>query len=314
MHWQKLGLLWAPTGELAWSKTHATLPVVHAAAPRQWQVYLSTRDAQGKSRIGRLYVDATGPPKAIRFDPEPVLSLGEPGTFDDSGVMPGWLVTNGDELRLYYIGWNVIATVPYRLSIGLAVSRDGGRSFHRYSQGPVVDRSSREPFFATAPCVHKEGNLWRLWYVAGTGWQQINDRWEPGYHVKYAESADGIDWTVTGVTCIQAAEGEAIGRPCVFRRSAGYAMHYSYRRLVDYRTDPGQSYRLGYAESDDGIHWRRLDDRAGIDVSPTGWDSQMQEYCWVQREGDATYLLYNGNTFGHSGVGVAKLVEQEGRD
>jgi hypothetical protein len=33
----------------------------------------------------------------------------------------------------------------------------------------------------------------------------------------------------------------------------------------------------------------------------------MIEYCWVQQHGDDAYLLYNGNGFGKSGVGVARL-------
>src|SRR6185503_20294846 len=122
MQWQKLGLIWAPGGEADWACSHATLPVVQVQPDNRWWIYISTRDAHGKSRIGRLMVDATSlaagqPPAVLALDPTPVLSLGEPGTFDDSGVMPSWLVEYGDELHLYYVGWNVLATVPYRQAI-----------------------------------------------------------------------------------------------------------------------------------------------------------------------------------------------------
>lgn len=310
MQWEKLGLLWAPNGEAEWARTHATLPVVQPLSADQWWVYVSTRDAQGKSRIGRLALDVStlpsAAPRVASFDVAPVLSLGAPGTFDDSGVMPSWLVPHGDELRLYYLGWNVIGTVPYRLSIGLAISHDRGQTFERYSQGPVVDRSSREPFFATAPCVLNEAGRWRMWYVSCTGWQEIDGRWEPRYHVKYAESADGIDWQITGISCIAAADGEAIGRPCVVRLADRYVMIYSRRWLAGYRSIPDRAYRLEYAESTDGIGWRPAGE-CGIGRSGDGWDSQMLEYCWIERCGSETYLLYNGNGFGQSGVGVARL-------
>ncbi len=311
MEWEKLGLVWAPSGEADWARTHATLPVVQTMADGQWRVYVSCRDAQGKSRIGRLTLDATTLPHALPrvtgFDDAPVLSLGAPGAFDDSGVMPSWLIGNGDELRLYYLGWNVIGTVPYRLSIGLATSMDGGATFQRYSQGPIVDRSLREPFFATAPCVLREDGQWRMWYVSCTGWREIDGRWEPCYHVKYADSADGIDWNITGISCIAAAEGEAIGRPCVVRLEDRYAMIYSRRSISGYRTNPDQAYRLEYAESADGIEWRRVEGSQSIARSSDGWDSEMLEYCWVERCGPETYLLYNGNGFGHSGFGIARL-------
>jgi len=309
MRWEKCGLLWVPHGEAEWAHTHAQLPVVQVIAQDRWWVYLSTRDSEGKSRGGRLVVDVGERLTVRRFETEPVLSLGEPGTFDDCGVMPSWLVSDGDVQRMYYIGWNVPTTVPYRLAIGMAISDDGGTTFRRFSPGPIVDRSTREPFFVTTPCVLKENGTWRMWYVSCTAWRQISDRWEPAYHVKYAESHDGIIWDVTGISCIDAGDDYAIARPCVFRNGSGYAMLYSIRSLTGYRSAPEQAYRLGYAESEDGIRWKRMDEQTGLRRSEDGWDSEMVAYCWLQRHADETYLLYNGNGFGRSGVGVARLVE-----
>ena len=69
----------------------------------------------------------------------------------------------------------------------------------------------------------------------------------------------------------------------------------------------GESYRIGYAESDDGIHWIRKDQDVGIDVSDSGWDSEMIEYPFVfDHEGDR-YMLYNGNGYGKTGIGLAVL-------
>lgn len=315
MKWQKLGLVWAPQGEPAWTRTHATLPIARVAGANEWWVYVGCRDEHGKTRIARVVLDTSGLPAELptvrQVVSEPVLSLGEPGTFDDSGVMPAWLVDCGDELRMYYIGWNVIATVPYRLSMGLAISNDAGRTFRRYSQGPILDRNLHEPFFVTSPCVHRENDRWRMWYVSCTGWESINGRWEPVYHVKYAESRDGIDWRPTGISCIKPDDGFAIARPCVFRNGEKYAMLYPIRSTADYRTQVANAYRFGYAESDDGLHWQRLDERVGIHPSAKGWDSQMVEYSWLQPHNGEVYLLYNGNGFGHSGFGLARLESWE---
>jgi hypothetical protein len=314
MHWQKCGQIWTPSGAVPWAQTHAAVPIAHAAAADRWFVYAGCRDADNKTRIARVVLDVGGLPESVptvaEVDERPVLSLGEPGTFDDSGAMPSWLVSHSDELRLYYIGWNVVGTVPYRVSIGLAISNDCGRSFCRHSQGPIVDRSAQEPYFATTPCVLYDNGIWRMWYSSCTGWQRINERWEPAYHVKYAESADGITWNLTGISCLDAGEGYAVARPCVFRNNGKYAMMYSVRSLAGYRTDAESGYRFGYAESTDGIRWERLDEQVGITCSETGWDSEMIEYGWIQSHGGETYLLYNGNGFGRSGFGVARLVAE----
>jgi hypothetical protein len=148
-----------------------------------------------------------------------------------------------------------------------------------------------------------------MWYVSCTGWEKIAGRWEPHYHVKHAESRDGIAWELSGRSCVEGKPGWAIGRPFVFRSAGRYAMLYSDRAVDGYRTEREKSYRIGYAESDDGLSWQRRDERVGIAKSDNGWDSQMLEYCWMQEYRGNTYLLYNGNGFGQTGFGIARLVE-----
>ena len=67
----------------------------------------------------------------------------------------------------------------------------------------------------------------------------------------------------------------------------------------------GGAYRLGYAESTDGIVWERKDDRAGLPVSQDGWDSEMITYPVVFRHRDTLQMLYNGNGYGRTGIGLA---------
>ena len=47
----------------------------------------------------------------------------------------------------------------------------------------------------------------------------------------------------------------------------------------------------------------------GIDVSPSGWDSDMIEYPVVFDVAGRHYMLYNGNGFGRTGMGLAVLAE-----
>ena len=88
-------------------------------------------------------------------------------------------------------------------------------------------------------------------------------------------------------------------------------MWYCFRGSRDYRSDKAQSYRIGYAESEDGIRWERLDDLVGIDRSEDGWDSVMMEYPFVYEHRGRKYMLYNGNGFGETGIGYAVLTEDD---
>lgn len=68
-------------------------------------------------------------------------------------------------------------------------------------------------------------------------------------------------------------------------------------------------YRLGYAESKDGVNWIRKDNEIGIDVSADGWDSEMICYPAVVKTNNKTFLFYNGNNNGASGFGYAELIK-----
>jgi hypothetical protein len=299
IRWRKQGLIIQPVPGLDWMTSHAMVPVADWRHDDVFRVYFSGRDARNRSLVGYAEIDLRDPVRVLRFADRPALGLGALGCFDDNGVTPSWIVNDGPRKYLYYIGWNAGATVRMGLVAGLAVSTDGGDSFTRVSRAPILHRTNDEPLaITTAPCVLREGNVWRMWYVSGVEWVH---RDLPRYNVKYAESADGIVWRRSGRVCIDFASPDerALARPCVVKDDGRYRMWFAHK---------GADYRLGYAESADGLTWIRRDEDAGLDVSPSGWDSDMIEYAYVFTHRGRRYMLYNGNDYGARGVGLA--VEQ----
>jgi len=301
MKWVRRGLVFVPSGEISWMRTHAALPVTDGIGANEYAVYFSSRDDSGRSQIGRLDLNLEGPARVTGIRSEPVVYLGPTGTFDDSGVTSSCLVNHGGKKYLYYSGWTLGVTVPFYFYIGLAVSEDGGTTFHKVSPAPVLGRSAADAYLTASPSVMVEGGVWRMWYVSCVGWAMEDGRPKHYYHVKYAESADGIRWGEERRVSIdfQGADEYVIGRPCVRKDAGMYRMWYCYR---------GTSYRIGYAESADGYEWTRRDGDAGIAYSASGWDSEMQAYPWVFGGEDDLYMLYNGNAYGSTGFGIAKAV------
>ena len=299
MQWKKLGKIFCPAGDVEWMSSHAAVPIAENIGGDVFRIYFSSRDSQNRSHTGYVVIDINDPEEILDISVTPVLSPGNLGEFDDSGAMATWLAVNDDKRYLYYIGWNLSVTVPFRNSIGLAISQDGGR-FQRFAPGPIVDRTTTEPHFCASCCVLPDGDKWLMWYLSCTDWQMIGGKPRHRYHIKYAESNDGIHWRREGTVAIDYADvGEyAISRPSVIRESDKWRMWFSYR---------GDSYRIGYAESFDGKSWTRFDDMAGIDVSPSGWDSEMIEYPFVFDHKGQRFMLYNGNGYGASGFGLAQL-------
>lgn len=273
------------------------------------RIFYATRDANSCSAVSFIDVAAKDPSKILYQHDQPVLEKGNPGSYDDSGAMPSWFVPHKDKIYLYYTGWNRSESASYRLSIGLAVSEDGGKTFHKPFKGPIMDRSINDPVWVGQPCVFKEGNQWKMWYLNCEKIEMIDGHPEPFYNVKYATSNDGIHWERNNQVCIDFNFGtiDAIGRPCVYHENGIYKMLHSNRKAKGYRTDKNAAYTIGYSESKDGIVWNRLDHLAGIEKSEEGWDSLMIEYCTTYQHDGKRYLIYNGNGFGATGFGYALL-------
>lgn len=303
MRWRKTGVAIAPPQDLNWAATHAAVPHVEPCDGESVLVYFTTRDAQRRSHVAcaRLWIGDDAVPAEVDVEPEPLLSPGLPGTFDESGTMTSCLVRYDGAERLYYQGWALGVTVPFYVYVGCAERAGAEGAFERVSPAPVLGPHALDPIMCSSPWVLVEDGLWRMWYVSNRAWVAGADgRQEYRVHIRYAESGDGIDWRRDGRVCLDfAGPGEtALSRPVVLRDPDRYRMWFSHR---------GDAYRIGYAESGDGLEWERRDDLAGIDVSPSGFDSEMVEYACVFDHGGRRHMLYNGNGFGATGIGHALL-------
>ena len=296
LKWEKHGLIIEPQKHLWWMQTHAMLPTVDQLEGSLYRIYFSGRDKENRSHIGYAVVDVNNPYKILEYCSDPALTLGNLGCFDDNGVTPSSIVNYDGKKYLYYIGWNKRSTVRMSLVAGLAISSDRGKTFKRYSKAPILERTDKEPYsILTAPYVLIENSIWRMWYDSGIEWVHPD---LARYNIKYAESKDGVHWNRKAVVCVDLkSENEnALARPCVLKDADLYKMWFAYK---------GENYRLGYAESKDGITWERKDEQAGIGVSESGWDSEMIEYAFVFKHNSKKYMLYNGNNYGFSGIGLA---------
>lgn len=80
-------------------------------------------------------------------------------------------------------------------------------------------------------------------------------------------------------------------------------MWYSFRGNRD-------KYRIGYAFSEDGFDWHaNYENGPVVFKSSDGWDSEMVCYPHVFSHEGTKYMLYNGNGYGKTGIGLAVLEE-----
>lgn len=293
-----MGLIFEPQGQFDWVKTHAMLPVPDRIEDDIYRIYFSGRDHKNRSLIGAIDIDINNPKKILKITSEPVLGLGELGCFDDNGVSPTFIVNHQRKKYLYYMGWNKGSTVRACEVSGLAISEDNGETFRRFSRAPILHRTNNEPYsILVVSCILIEDGVWKMWYDSANVWLNQD---LPRYNIKYAESADGINWNMTGKIAIDFKDPDEtrVSRASILKEDNLYKMWFCFAMGAG-------GYRMGYADSIDGINWDRKDDQSGITLSDSGWDSEMVCYPFIFIHKGIKYMLYCGNSYGKTGFGYA---------
>jgi hypothetical protein len=320
MHWKKLGKIFDPTtaalsnGFNLFAQSPQTIVFDDYV-----RIYFSTRkqDTEGKYLSHISFVDFdTDLKHIIGKSAEEVIGLGALGTFDEHGIFPINPFVDGDQILAYTCGWSRRVSVSVETGVGIVKSNDGGKTFYRLGDGPILSATLKEPVLVGDAFVQKYDGVYHMWYIFGTMWKAATAT-EPEarvYKIAYAKSKDGLHWIKKEGKPIIANvlnEEECQALPTVTKIGERYHMYFCYREATDFRKNSSRGYRLGYAYSDDLIHWTRDDANKGIEVTPEDWDSDMMCYPHIFQCKGKIYLLYNGNEFGRYGFGLAVLEKTE---
>lgn len=308
LQWRALGRVFGPEEGAPWMISHAQVPTpLLDEAAGIIRVYFASRPRDGCSLTGFVDLDANDPTKVRCVHPTPLLELGKPGTFDEHGVMPSCAVRHGGLVYLYYSGWSRATTVPYTNSTGLAISEDGGITFRRVSDGPILAKSLIDPYSATSPFVMLHQGVWRMWYCSGTDWLDVDGKYEHVYDLKEASSTDGVHWVPSGRVSLSVKDSEqALTRPWVFRAHNEWQLWYCQRQAQDFRDGVG-AYRIAHARSSDDLQsWRRAGEpQLPPPAAVNPWDRIARAYPSLLQVGSRILLFYNGDGFGRRGFGLA---------
>ena len=214
--------------------------------------------------------------------------------------------------RMYYTGWGfpgpgLPAAPGTPWALGLAESFDGGTTWKRYQDDPILARGAQDSpdgGAAVVPMVIRVGDQRMMWYTAARG----NVTPARDVHLCLATSSDGIHWEKYAENPVLAdpvPDKHTFASRCYVRFDDGvFRMWYSY-------SEGKPSYRIRYAESLDGIHWERAPIAPVLDASPApSWDDARVEYPEVQVVDGRFRLWFCGNTFGS--VGYATGVPETG--
>lgn len=300
--WKKLGQIFNADFDSCHSKmiSHAANPLPVLIENGIYRVYYSCRDKRNRSSVGIVDFDLVRREIVAQYD-HPVFEHGPPGSFYAEGISLGNTYKAGTTTYMLFMGWQNNATTHWRGDVGRLIL-DQDLTLRLDSDSPLLAADDTDPISLSYPWVmpRAEGGF-DMWYGSTTAWDAGNG--EMLHVIKHATSADGHAWTRHGAAVpYELGIAQAFSRPTVIGNTeSGYHMWFSYR------SGAGQKYRIGYAFSEDRICWRLALKNCGIDVSASGWDSEMIEYPYVLDHKGEKYMLYNGNGYGKTGFGIAVL-------
>jgi len=280
---------------------------------QEYWLYYAGGDGAGRRRICLAVAPVDDPTRWTRRGV--VLDVGPPGAFDANWVVLPHVVPAGDRWHLYYSSHcgHGRGLGAFR-GLGLAVSDDGVR-FRRHGDSPVLAPTGRDGdpdavgiAGGSVLRVPQPGGgfKWRFYY---TGCPTVGDDvfLDQQKCCCLARSDDGLAWEKLGAVLVRDPQRDyediAVAGPVVQRRADGrFGMWYS---AIGTRWG---YYSIGYAESDDGLTWRRGEhygDNLQLGPIGDGWERQMVAYPAVAREGSTRRLFYCGNGYGATGIGTA---------
>ena len=302
---QRLKWIFDP-GETAQVFSHAQVPTPLVLKDRI-RVFFSGRI----KTISHIYsIDIEPPPKfspileTLKIAMYPNSNI---GTFDDEGVMPSCFVINGEEIYHYYSGWNSRNTIPYHNSTGIAIYDEKTGNLNPKFQGPILERNYLHPYLAVTPTVWAEKDRYLALYISGVEWKKGLDRYEPIYVIKEAYSQDLINWIRPFDQVISSNfEDECFSNPSVHIDLAKKThVLFCSRASMDFRKNQKNTYKMGYATKENDGYVRRPLRWSGKEMSSK--ENEMQAYPHFFEWDGELFTLYNGNGFGLTGFGVAKI-------
>lgn len=277
------------------------------------RVYFSARPMVKVGELPRtevLYVEFDPNfEEVVNFSPTPILNQSSLGAYDEHGVFPFHVSTVSQRLYGYISGWSRRKAVPVETSIGISESKDGGITFQRLGDGPVLTSSLYEPFLVGDPYVIHHDNRYAMFYIAGTAWKVTKNETDLQrvYKIRLAFSEDGVKWNPVLKNIISDSIGrnECQALPSVAVIKNEFIMSFCYREMTNFRSNGKGAYQLGFATSSDLQKWSRDDALIEIGTHESGWDDGMRCYPNINSVNGRTLILYNGNDFGKDGFGLA---------
>ena len=289
-----------PNKKIWWAQTHvgASFGIINKYHQNFiYNIYASCRDKSGRSRIG--LIDYNVKKKLAKFRPNPIIKLGDLGTFDEMGMTYPWITVHNRKRFLFYTGWKLNKSTGFENNLGLLVFNKKKKFWERYSKASILPQNNFEPLGSGSASIYKGIKGFWMVYTCFLRWI---DKKKHIYVPRIAFSKDLINWHRNYKNLIKPSQKyhsicrlniDKNGYLYVCARGERYAIFKSKKSFI-----LDNLFEQSLSMSD----FRKLNFE-----SYTGGFEKMQEYPHVIEKYNKKFLMFNGNDFGKSGLAITEL-------
>jgi beta-1,2-mannobiose phosphorylase / 1,2-beta-oligomannan phosphorylase len=223
-----------------------------------------------------MYAESNDGINWTRPYPNPVLSPGEIGSWDDLAVHPGTVIYEDGNYYMFYSGWS---DPSGRWDIGFAESVDG-INWTKYPEPVLMGTSGWEYQIGPSSIIKIDSTYYLYYYM----------RYLPYLRIGLAMSTDRINWTrYPGnpvLTYDESWEGTGIYYPTVYEKNGQFEMIYM--------NQPGTGF--GRATSINGINWEKDDSNPFFNLEDTynHWANFKIAYPYYRKVNNQERIYYTG--------------------
>jgi hypothetical protein len=203
-----------------------------------------------------------------------------------------------DEMSLSVMGWKNYVDKHWEGRIGY-IRIDSQGNLTELEPKPWMDLDNQDPISLSYPAVYRDRNSVMIWYGSTLTWDAGNG--EMLHILKEARlSSDGR--VIKGDIKLPYILGsaQAFSRPAIVQIDKHFLLAYSYRGYMT-------KYRIGFMLIGNFNSASHLGGLSPFLTSKDEWDSEMVEYPSFFSFQKQLFMLYNGNSFGKTGIGIVRI-------
>ena len=274
--------------------SHASLPTVLNLKKNLFRIFYSPRN-KNKSYVSYFDIDMKKFEKSenciINFSKKPILMPGHTG--DDTGIMPSQAKFCGDKVLITTCCWQKTYFYPYSQKI---YCFEFDSKFSKILNQMELDNKYDCEYYRTNPFDYTDEKFVIKSWVSGIKWVKKNNDFSSIYTIKmelYDKKNDKYSFykLPLGKFC-------AICRPLIYKENEkNFILYFSARkRKNDYKIYSLNFYPNKFFSPPELILSPNIEKK---------WCNIMVEYPFVFNFNKKKYMLFCGNEFGGTGIGIA---------